>query len=228
MKHIKNLILVLMLIIISVSFVYAADSSGIVKMKVGLTANPLLGATVNIINVSQIIGTDYNYSNSLVTLVDGVYTFTGLNTMTAYKITVLYPGFSDKSNTVISIMGENMLWNPLFICSDVDLDGFYELSCGGTDCNDKDDSINPSATEVCDGVDNNCINGVDEGCSGLSSQGSSGGGGSNSHPEVITSTPIITEPIVEDQALQTEDTNAPGITGATVTNTGSGNLYIAG
>ncbi|MBU0930318.1 MAG: LPXTG cell wall anchor domain-containing protein, partial [Nanoarchaeota archaeon] len=74
----------------------------------------------------------------------------------------------------------------------------------------------------------NCINGVDEGCSGLSSQGSSGGGGSNSHPEVITSTPIITEPIVEDQALQTEDTNAPGITGAATAETGSGNLYIAG
>ena len=32
------------------------------------------------------------------------------------------------------------------------------------DCNDGDAAINPAATEVCDGVDNNCDTFIDEGC----------------------------------------------------------------
>ncbi len=48
-------------------------------------------------------------------------------------------------------------------CVDGDGDGFC-VEDG--DCDDSDSSINPNATEVCDGVDNNCDGVVDEGCSG--------------------------------------------------------------
>ena len=49
-------------------------------------------------------------------------------------------------------------------CSTVDLDGDgYNATA---DCNDNDATINPGAAEVCgDGIDNNCIGGIDEGCS---------------------------------------------------------------
>ncbi len=55
-------------------------------------------------------------------------------------------------------------WKAYYIkvCPDTDEDGDgWTISEG--DCNDSDPNINPDATEVCDGVDNNCDGNVDEG-----------------------------------------------------------------
>ena len=60
-------------------------------------------------------------------------------------------------------------------CSDMDNDGFGrpgDTSCrngGQSDCNDADPRINPAATEVCDGFDNDCDTLLDEGpdCDGV-------------------------------------------------------------
>ncbi len=51
---------------------------------------------------------------------------------------------------------------------DKDGDGFLSASvrCGGNDCNDDDATIHPGASEVCDGLDNNCDGAVDEECGG--------------------------------------------------------------
>lgn len=48
-------------------------------------------------------------------------------------------------------------------CTDNDGDGFVDKD----DCDDNDPSVNPAATEICDGKDNNCDGHIDEGLGGV-------------------------------------------------------------
>jgi hypothetical protein len=53
-------------------------------------------------------------------------------------------------NLILPLVGLNI------VCPDSDSDGHAASTCGGTDCDDAAPSIYPGATELCDGLDNNC------------------------------------------------------------------------
>jgi hypothetical protein len=92
---------------------------------------------------------------------------------------------------------------PLTWYVDADGDGFGDpdpllvlLSCAvqpdhalnGNDCNDNDPTINPTATEICDGLDNDCDGTVDEGLADFYADGDGDGLGDPAQP-VPCSTP---------------------------------------
>lgn len=48
-------------------------------------------------------------------------------------------------------------------CTDSDGDGYIAIGeCAGVDCDDADPASYPGAPEICDGADNNCVDGADE------------------------------------------------------------------
>jgi len=48
--------------------------------------------------------------------------------------------------------------DPAYVCEGDDRDG---LADNNEDCDDRSANVNPAATEVCDGVDNDCVGGID-------------------------------------------------------------------
>ena len=54
---------------------------------------------------------------------------------------------------------------------DYDTDGYDSLVCGGDDCNDRDENINPGQVELCNGFDDNCNDATDEGGDALCDNG---------------------------------------------------------
>ncbi|MBN1334753.1 MAG: FG-GAP repeat protein, partial [Deltaproteobacteria bacterium] len=54
---------------------------------------------------------------------------------------------------------------------DADDDGFVGSAWGGVDCDDSDEDINPTATEACDGVDDDCDGLADDGYSDTDDDG---------------------------------------------------------
>ena len=114
----------------------------------------------------------YSGSGSLIYSIDGGATYQGVNTFNSLSPAVY--------NVVVKVQGENCQTTgtatvtagaaPTTWYKDLDGDGYtdgitatacsaptgYVASAQPGDCNDNNASIHPGATEICDGIDNNC------------------------------------------------------------------------
>jgi uncharacterized repeat protein (TIGR02543 family) len=130
------------------------------------TNNYLPGATVTVKDGS--------------TLTRPCYTFTGWNTKADGSGTALTVGSTFSMGSADATLYAQWTEIPLSTWyEDADDDGYgnpgiTQAAClqpdgfvaNGDDCDDGNGSVNPGAAEICDGIDNNCSGGIDEGCAG--------------------------------------------------------------
>ncbi|HCH62051.1 MAG TPA: hypothetical protein DFR83_04545, partial [Deltaproteobacteria bacterium] len=101
--------------------------------------------------------TDYNFGSGDYSMNWVHYEGTLTAGDTAYASNLVV--FADDATTA-----EGLVSSEADMCNicDSDGDGAQASWCGGDDCDDTDPSVYPSASEVCDGVDNDCDGTVDE------------------------------------------------------------------
>ncbi len=155
-----RLILISLALIVLAQGVLALDISGTVYFNVNGTSVPAEGVMVNLTNsTNDVVGQG-------LTDASGAYSISTTQTVPPPMLLIAY--MTDQAVTP-----ESKPTNPMdstqtidiqfsFSCPDNDSDSSFASWCGGQDINDSDPSINPNATEVCNGVDDDCDGIVDE------------------------------------------------------------------
>ncbi|MFH1648982.1 MAG: DNRLRE domain-containing protein [Candidatus Woesearchaeota archaeon] len=128
---------------------------------------PMSGATIRIqdTNLNTVYSGTTNSGGKIATpLRQFIHDYTGVHSQTTHYVTVNSTSY-DKIVLITVDSKKTVTITPNTpSCTDIDGDGYYINTCGGTDCNDADASIHPFAQEYCsDNIDQDC-SGVDLAC----------------------------------------------------------------
>lgn len=75
-------------------------------------------------------------------------------------------GLDTNKMCALSLCGSTGWDNGACACTDADGDGYNATGgCGPVDCNDTNSTIHPGAPEICNGIDDDCAGGIDDGLS---------------------------------------------------------------
>jgi outer membrane protein assembly factor BamB len=153
---------------------YPRNSSPYVNPSINLSAGVFnyrhyttdANISINIAGQWIVIASYENVYNGILTANLSSYPLEA-KTMYSWKVTAVSSGYNDmgiwkswKTENVYSFTTTSKGVN----CIDNDADGYYVgADCGEIDCNEIDPLVNPNVLEVCDGIDNDCDNQIDEG-----------------------------------------------------------------
>jgi hypothetical protein len=143
----------------------AEDSSGLrAEYSIALSVNPVLPSGQPILCLSPVY---LNYGDTLTDLSFNLWNCgdgsLNWSAVPEYQWITIAPASGEVTTETQVIQ--------VTVCPDMDGDGFTADHCGGPDCDDGDSAVYPGAIEVCNGIDDNCNDLVDEGGSLLCDNG---------------------------------------------------------
>lgn len=167
------LIVSLLFIILITTFAEAAiwTTDGVAQQKNEFSCGEVVGLSGNKLTASTTLNYEIKNKTSGGDVVASGTVDTDANGDIVFQIIWTIPEFySNNRQHKVYVYDTQTKKKTFFVecdCEDDDEDSYYGYDSddcpAGTDCDDGNTSINPGVSEVCNGVDDNCVDGVDEG-----------------------------------------------------------------
>ncbi|MGR3310862.1 MAG: MopE-related protein [Candidatus Brocadiales bacterium] len=151
--------------IVNICYNDFAELSGMPPLNTGLGCGELPNGNINVDPFFvDPVGGDFHLQSGSLCIDAGFNGVTGITLEDKDGNPRIMNGVVDMGAFEFKVCGDGFIdCNDPDCWVDADMDGTFAQPCGN-DCDDTNPAIHPGATELCNGVDDNCDNQIDEGC----------------------------------------------------------------